>query len=184
MMGLNPGKGQSKEAAKTKNGLSLERYAEPPSKQVRRVPLGIALIIDQEHLDRLLYVFSKSPLRILTTQVIINRYPGSLRPSGFSQPDAPRSGGNAHVPGSRPQPGYVGSAQSNGGDTPAAAAATARKPTWKSSSTGLLRCTSATRRAGQQIAARINHDGKLIRRKRRPEFTFGGRPWRKNRAST
>src|SRR5207253_404867 len=64
--GMNT-KGGKEEGKKTKNGLSAERYAEQPTPELRRVPFGISLIIGQEHIDRVLYAFSKSRLRILMT---------------------------------------------------------------------------------------------------------------------
>ncbi len=71
----------------TPNGLRPDRYIEKPTRQTRRIPVGVALIVDQQHVDRVLLAFSKSLLRFVTTQVILNRYPHSLRPSGAnSQP--------------------------------------------------------------------------------------------------
>src|SRR5262249_37056473 len=66
----------------TVNGLHADRYLEPPTRQTRRIPVGVALIVDQEHVDRVLLAFTKSRLRFVTTQVILNRYPDSVRPSG------------------------------------------------------------------------------------------------------
>jgi hypothetical protein len=85
MPGGNKGGGAKEDTKKTKNGLNAERYSETPTPEVRHVPFGISLIVGQEHIDRVLYAFSKSRLRILMTQVIINRYPHSVRPSGAEQ---------------------------------------------------------------------------------------------------
>jgi hypothetical protein len=64
----------------TPNGLRKERYVEV-TRQARRIPVGLSLIVDQNHVDRVLTAFSNSKLRFLTTQVIMNRYPNSVRPS-------------------------------------------------------------------------------------------------------
>jgi hypothetical protein len=61
------------------NGVLFDRYIEV-SEQSRRVPVGIALIVDQDHVDRVLTAFNNSKLRFLTTQVLLNRYPNSVRP--------------------------------------------------------------------------------------------------------
>jgi hypothetical protein len=63
----------------TDNGLSPDRYLEVTT-QARRLPIGVSLIVDQDHVDRVLTAFANSKLRFLTTQVIINRYPNSVRP--------------------------------------------------------------------------------------------------------
>ena len=73
---------EGSEGSLTVNGLKADRYLEPPTRQTRRIPVGVALIVDQEHVDRVLLAFSKSHLRFVTTQVILNRYPNSVRPSG------------------------------------------------------------------------------------------------------
>jgi hypothetical protein len=85
MKDKDKGKGVA-DAGITPNGLKANRYLEPPSRQTRRIPIGVALIVDQEHVDRVLLAFSKSKLRFLTTQVILNRYPHSLRPTVGTQP--------------------------------------------------------------------------------------------------
>jgi hypothetical protein len=63
----------------------LTRYVEV-SEQSRRIPVAIALIVDQDHVDRVLTHFNNSRLRFLETQVILNQYPGSLQPPAL--PDA------------------------------------------------------------------------------------------------
>jgi hypothetical protein len=74
-----PGAGGGNEL--TKNGLIKNRYLEGSvTPQSRRVPVAVALIVDQEHIDRVQTAFSNSRLRFLTTQVLLNRYPGTLRP--------------------------------------------------------------------------------------------------------
>ena len=77
---MDKGKGKGDAVNISPNGLRIDRYIEKPSQQTRRMPIGVALIVDQEHVDRVLLAFSKSRLRFLTTQVILNRYPHSVRP--------------------------------------------------------------------------------------------------------
>jgi hypothetical protein len=73
--------GKGGEANGTPHGLHADRYLEKPSRQTRQIPIGVALIVDQEHVDRVLLAFSKSKLRFRTTQVILNWYPHSVRPN-------------------------------------------------------------------------------------------------------
>jgi len=73
------GKGQ-KGSEVLPHGMHAARYSDV-TRQSRLVPVGISLIVDQDHIDRVLLAFTNSPLRFLTTQVIMNRYPRSLRPS-------------------------------------------------------------------------------------------------------
>jgi hypothetical protein len=67
------------------NGLWKDRYVEV-TQQARRLPIAVSLIVDQDHVDRVLTVFNNSPLRFLTTQVLLNHYPGSVRPLDPSSP--------------------------------------------------------------------------------------------------
>ena len=62
------------------NGVLKDRYLEV-SDQSRRLPVGLALIVDQDHIGRVLTSFNNSKLRFLTTQVLLNRYPNSVRPN-------------------------------------------------------------------------------------------------------
>lgn len=63
------------------NGLNKYRYSEPPSEQTRRLPVAISLIVDQDHVDRVLTAFSNSKYRFVLNQMLINRYPLSVRPN-------------------------------------------------------------------------------------------------------
>jgi len=63
----------------TKHNLIRNRYAEV-TPQSRRIPVSVVLIVDQDHIDRVLNAFSNSKLRFVTTQMLLNRFPGSLRP--------------------------------------------------------------------------------------------------------
>jgi hypothetical protein len=111
-MPMDKGKGEDK--GETLNGLKANRYIEKPTQQTRRIPIGVALIVDQEHVDRVLLAFSKSPLRFLTTQVIGDRYPQSVRPQmgnmkqggkGFNPKDFSGGGELSLTPGFGPGSG-------------------------------------------------------------------------------
>jgi hypothetical protein len=98
----------------TKYGLIKNRYLEGSvTPQSRRIPVAVALIVDQEHIDRVQTAFSNSRLRFLTTQVLLNRYPGTLRPQivednpgGFAGPQFPMRG--PRFPGFDQRPGGGG----------------------------------------------------------------------------
>jgi hypothetical protein len=62
-----------------RHGLWTDRYTEV-SDQSRRVPVAVALIVDQDHVDRVLTHFNNSKLRFLELQVLLNHYTGSLTP--------------------------------------------------------------------------------------------------------
>jgi hypothetical protein len=60
-------------------GLVKNRYIDT-SEQVRRMPIGMVLIVDQAHVQDVLTAFAKSRLRFQTTQVEWKRYRGSIQP--------------------------------------------------------------------------------------------------------
>jgi hypothetical protein len=64
----------------TKHKVIRNRYWEITPKILRRVPISLALIVDQDHVDRVLTAFGNSKLRFLTTQFLVNHYPSSVRP--------------------------------------------------------------------------------------------------------
>lgn len=78
------------------NGLIKDRYVEPPTAQTRRLPVAIVLIVDQDHVDRVLTSFSNSPFRFVLNQMLMNRYPNTVRPvlptleKGFEKKFNPR----------------------------------------------------------------------------------------------
>ncbi len=76
------------------HGLWKERYLEKTD-QARRIPIAVSLIVDQDHVDRVLTAFNNSSLRFLTTQWVLNHYPNSLRP----QPQGPSTPGGPAGPG-------------------------------------------------------------------------------------
>ncbi len=69
----------------TVNGLNKQRYCEEPTEQTRRLPVAISLIVDQDHIDRVLTSFSNSKYRFLLNQFMVNRYPASVRPVVVAQ---------------------------------------------------------------------------------------------------
>ena len=96
----------------TKNGLDKNRYVEV-NDQSRRLPAAIAVIVDQDHIDRVISSFANSKFRFLLNQIVINRYPNSLRPNfaakdkgpGFGPGFGPLRGGGGDVGGGAFQPG-------------------------------------------------------------------------------
>lgn len=63
----------------TPNGLIPNCYCTVTS-QTRRLPVVVSLIVDQDHIDRVETSFANSKLRFLVTEILKNRYPGSMRP--------------------------------------------------------------------------------------------------------
>ncbi len=80
MQGGGPGGGGGdKAAAPLANGFLPDRYQEV-TPQFRRIPVAVVLIVDQNQVDRVQTAFNNSKLRFLTTQVLLNHYPKSLKP--------------------------------------------------------------------------------------------------------
>lgn len=67
------------------NGLIKNRYSEEPTEQTRRLPIAVSLIVDQDHVDRVLTSFGNSKFRFVLNQMLMNRYPLSVRPSLAAQ---------------------------------------------------------------------------------------------------
>jgi hypothetical protein len=63
-----------------RHGLWTDRYIIEVSEQSRRIPVAVALIVDQDHVDRVLTHFNNSKLRFLELQVLLNHYSGTLTP--------------------------------------------------------------------------------------------------------
>jgi hypothetical protein len=68
-------------------GLDKNRYVDV-SPQVRRMPVGVALIVDQAHTQDVLAAFARSRLRFQITQVEWRRYRGEIKPAGVDVPAA------------------------------------------------------------------------------------------------
>jgi hypothetical protein len=104
----------------TYNGLISERYLKV-ERELRQLPVAVVLIVDQQHVQRVQAAFVNSNLRFLTTQVIVNRFPQSLRP----QDAGPDPMAIASAPGGR-RPAFTGGHWGPGrpvGGTPTTAAA-------------------------------------------------------------
>lgn len=91
--------------------LWTHRYADV-TEQSRRIPVAIVLIVDQDHVDRILNSFNNSNLRFLQSQVLLNYYTGSLQPPPVEdKKDAGFGGGGERkfgpmmMPGRGPGPG-------------------------------------------------------------------------------
>jgi hypothetical protein len=77
--GAGGGGASAASGEKTKNGLPKNRYVDV-SDQVRRMPIGIAVVIDQEFIPEFLTVVANSKLRIQTTQVYWQRFHEDIKP--------------------------------------------------------------------------------------------------------
>jgi hypothetical protein len=77
------------------HGMWTDRYIDV-SEQSRRIPVAVALIVDQDHVDRVLTHFNNSKLRFLETQVLLNHYSGSLAPPAADE--LKKEGGNGFPP--------------------------------------------------------------------------------------
>jgi hypothetical protein len=97
-------------ADQTTHGLNKNRYIETPTEQSRRLPVAISLIVDQNHIDRVLSSFANSNYRFVLTQLFENRFPTSLKPatlvdpSGLNPVPQPMPGRGAFPP--RRGPGF------------------------------------------------------------------------------
>jgi hypothetical protein len=72
--------------------------------------VAVALIVDQDHVDRVLTHFNNSKLRFLELQVLLNHYTGSLTPPATTEQK--EKGPEGYPPGIRPKgfgfPGGLG----------------------------------------------------------------------------
>jgi hypothetical protein len=93
-------------AGLTENKLSRIRYAQS-SQEVRRMPVGLVVVIDQAHIQDLLAAVANSPLRIQTTQFHWQRFHGDIRPESAGAPgDAGgKAGPGKATPGGELAPG-------------------------------------------------------------------------------
>jgi hypothetical protein len=74
----------------TKNGFEKNRYMSV-SKQVRRIPILLAVVMDQAHVQDFLTVVANSKLRIQTTQVYWQRFHDDIKPT-FAEESKPGEG--------------------------------------------------------------------------------------------
>jgi hypothetical protein len=87
----------------TKNGFEKNRYMSV-SKQVRRIPIMLAVVMDQAHVQDLLTVVANSKLRIQTTQVYWQRFHDDIKPT-FAEESKPGEG--QKTPSTAPAPGIA-----------------------------------------------------------------------------
>ena len=57
------------------NGLNKDRYCEKPTEQTRRLPVGVSLIINPEHFDRVMAAFSNSRHRFVVHPIALEPLP-------------------------------------------------------------------------------------------------------------
>ncbi|HEV3203230.1 MAG TPA: hypothetical protein VGY77_02550 [Gemmataceae bacterium] len=88
------GSGKSHNEGTTVNGLRKNRYIEV-SEQVRRMPIGLVFIVDQEHIQDVLTAVANSPLRIQTTEVHWRRFHGDIKPHEEDKPMAEKGPGSS-----------------------------------------------------------------------------------------
>jgi hypothetical protein len=89
-------------------GLRFDRYSEV-TPQARRVPVAVSLIVDQQHINRVLAAFANSNLRLVITQVAQHHFPGSVRPLALDPSiKGPSRGGFPQPFGPPGQPGQLG----------------------------------------------------------------------------
>lgn len=103
-------KAEKKAGDLTVHGLNRRRYLEV-TPQARRIPVALSLIVDQDHVDRVQMAFANSRLRFLMTQVVLNRYPSSVRPQISGGED---KGGKGNFKGAL-NPGAGGAKNAGGG---------------------------------------------------------------------
>jgi hypothetical protein len=84
----------------TKNGFEKNRYMSV-SKQVRRIPILLAVVMDQAHVQDFLTVVANSKLRIQTTQVYWQRFHDDIKPT-FSEEN--KTGEPQKTPSTGPAP--------------------------------------------------------------------------------
>ncbi len=117
--------GEQKETGSklTSNGFALKRYLVAEG-EARRVPVAISLVVDQAHASRVQAAFANSKLRLLITQVLLNRYPYTLAPGADPKGKTP----SGYSPFGYPYPseyfeeveGGPGSTSSGGGSAQSA----------------------------------------------------------------
>jgi hypothetical protein len=89
--------GSSSTDSKTVNGLERNRYLEV-SPQVRRMPVGLALVVDQAHIQDVLTAVANSALRIQSTQWHWRRFHGDIKPKEEESPTTPAPATEAPPP--------------------------------------------------------------------------------------
>jgi hypothetical protein len=106
-----PGRGSS--AAKTVNGLEQERYISV-SPEVRRMPFGMAVVIDQGHIQEFLTEMANSPLRIQILQWHWSHFHGDIK-DPKEQENAGGVAGREDLPAARRPAQVAGPPRGKGG---------------------------------------------------------------------
>jgi hypothetical protein len=96
LSGIGGGYG-GQDTATSKSGLALNRYTDV-NEQVRHMPVGMAVIIDEDHIEDLLAAFANSVLRIQTTQYHWQHCREKIAPAQAEE---------AVATGTRPRPGGI-----------------------------------------------------------------------------
>jgi hypothetical protein len=112
--GVGPASGDANQPAansKSQNGLERVRYVDVTD-QVRRMPLGIALVTDQSYMNDILEALARTKLRLQITQVHWSRYHKELNYNSGGSPASPASG----MVGSDGRPPFAGSGLGMGSD--------------------------------------------------------------------
>jgi len=105
------GAGGTQEASKSKNGLERYRYIDVAANgPVRRMPVAMVLIVDQNHIAEALAAFANSRLRIQTVQAHWQRAHENLEPpeQGSEVTSAQGGGDRPAMPSSMGSPGSMG----------------------------------------------------------------------------
>jgi hypothetical protein len=77
---MSAGGGAGAGGGTTKNGLSINRYVDV-SESVRHMPVGMVVIVDENHLPELLGAFANSKLHIQTTQYHWAHFKDKIKPN-------------------------------------------------------------------------------------------------------
>lgn len=102
---------------KTESGLERNRYLDV-NQQVRRLGVGIVLIVDQAHIQDVLTSFANSKLRFQITQVHWQHYRGPIKPTITDEPvpGKPKPGAKGEAIGAQPGAEAKGPQASSAGD--------------------------------------------------------------------
>jgi hypothetical protein len=96
------GGGNAGNKTKLQHDLWTDRYLDV-TEQSRRIPVAVAMIVDQDHVNRVLTHFNNSKYRYFHSQVLLNHYSGSLLPTIKADPQRegaapPAAGGPMGMP--------------------------------------------------------------------------------------
>jgi hypothetical protein len=103
--------------SKTLLDVTKKRYLGDVTTQIRRMPVGMVLIIDQSNLQDLLLSLANSPLRFQITQVHWSRFRGTLgtEPGGTGGYNPLPGGGGPAMPIGIQGGGFIGTGEGGGG---------------------------------------------------------------------